>query len=299
MAEQPADLVERVVFVAAAAEGVLLDAAADLVDDLGAEPDHVEGVEDGDRVGQPVADRVRISAERVQRGLLHAVDEPVGLGLQPGLVDGAGAADDGVEQPGVQASGLVTGQIDHDRDGPVDPDPRRPPDVLIDPEGLHPGQPGRVADAGLGFDLDRVPAGVPVHAEMPGQRRDGGVVVAERVGRPAHRPDRQHHPRRRQIVGLAERRRRARRFSAAPDPHQPAHQRDPAEARRIVQHPDPAAVADREHPARRAAASSWPDSTVSTSRCRSSISTSRTCMPGTSKIASARAHQRAPEPHIE
>ena len=38
VAEEPADLVERVVFVAAVADGVLLDAAADLVDDLGAEP---------------------------------------------------------------------------------------------------------------------------------------------------------------------------------------------------------------------------------------------------------------------
>ena len=35
VAEQPADFVERVVFVAAAAQGVLLHASADLVDDLG------------------------------------------------------------------------------------------------------------------------------------------------------------------------------------------------------------------------------------------------------------------------
>ena len=40
MAEQPTDLIERIVLVAAVAEGVLLDAAADLVDHLGAEPDH-------------------------------------------------------------------------------------------------------------------------------------------------------------------------------------------------------------------------------------------------------------------
>ena len=134
---------------------------------------------------------------------------PSGWAVEPAFVDGAGAADDGVEQPGVQASGLVTGQIDHDRHGPVDPDPRRPPDVLIDAEGLHLGQPGRVADPGFGFDLDRVPAGVPVHPEVAGQRRDGGVVVAERIGRPAHRPDGQRRPRRRQIVGLAERAGRA------------------------------------------------------------------------------------------
>ena len=36
-AQQAADLVERVVLVAAVAQGVLLDPAADLVDDLGAE----------------------------------------------------------------------------------------------------------------------------------------------------------------------------------------------------------------------------------------------------------------------
>ena len=51
VAEQPADLVERVVLVAAPAEGVLLDAAADLIDDLGAEPHHMEGIQDCDRVG--------------------------------------------------------------------------------------------------------------------------------------------------------------------------------------------------------------------------------------------------------
>ena len=74
VAEQPADLVERVVLVAAVAEGVLLDAAADLVDDLGAEPHDVERVEHRDRVGQPVADRVGVAPERVQRGGLDAVD---------------------------------------------------------------------------------------------------------------------------------------------------------------------------------------------------------------------------------
>jgi hypothetical protein len=39
--------------VAAAAQGVLLHAAADFVDHLGAEPDQLEGVDDRDRVGSP------------------------------------------------------------------------------------------------------------------------------------------------------------------------------------------------------------------------------------------------------
>jgi hypothetical protein len=43
--QQAADLVERVVLVAAPAELLLLHAAADLVDDLGAELDDVEGVQ--------------------------------------------------------------------------------------------------------------------------------------------------------------------------------------------------------------------------------------------------------------
>ena len=69
-AEQAADLVQRVVLVATPVQGVLLDAAADLVDDLGAELDDVERVEHGDRVGQLVADRVGVATERVQGGLV-------------------------------------------------------------------------------------------------------------------------------------------------------------------------------------------------------------------------------------
>jgi len=64
---------------------------------LGAEPDHVEGVEDGDRVGQLVADGVGVAAERVQRGLLDLPGEPLRLVVQPRLVGGAGPTDDGVE----------------------------------------------------------------------------------------------------------------------------------------------------------------------------------------------------------
>jgi hypothetical protein len=94
--EQPSDLVERVVFVPASTERVLLHPPSDLVNDLGAEPDHVEGVKDGDRLGQPVMNGVRISPKWVQRSLLHAVNESVGLRFQPGLVDVPGAADDGI-----------------------------------------------------------------------------------------------------------------------------------------------------------------------------------------------------------
>ena len=169
MPEEPADLIEGVVFVAAAAQGLLLHAAPDLIDYLSAQPDHVESVEDRDRIGQPVTNSVGISPKWVERSLLHAVDEPVRLGFQPGLVDTPGAAQDGIQQPGMQASVLVTGQIHHDGDGSVDPDPRRPPNVLIDSQRLDVAQPGRVAGPGPGFDLDRIPAGMPVHTQLPSQ----------------------------------------------------------------------------------------------------------------------------------
>jgi hypothetical protein len=67
VAQQPADPVERVSLVAAVSQGFLLDPAADLVDDLGAEFDDVEGVQDRDGVGRLVADGVGVSAERIQR----------------------------------------------------------------------------------------------------------------------------------------------------------------------------------------------------------------------------------------
>jgi hypothetical protein len=56
VAEQPADLIKRVVFVAAAAEGVLLHAPPHLIDHLVAQPHHMKCVEDRDRVREAVAD---------------------------------------------------------------------------------------------------------------------------------------------------------------------------------------------------------------------------------------------------
>jgi hypothetical protein len=44
--------------------------------------------------------------------LFDAVDQPVWLCLQPGLVDQTRAPDDRVEESGMEASGLVTGEID-------------------------------------------------------------------------------------------------------------------------------------------------------------------------------------------
>ena len=64
--EDVADPVERVVAVTAVSEGVLLDPAADLVDDARAELDDVEGVQDGGGVLQLVVDGVLVAVERAK-----------------------------------------------------------------------------------------------------------------------------------------------------------------------------------------------------------------------------------------
>ena len=65
-AQQVPDAVERVALAAPLPGDGLLDAAADFVDGLAAELHHVEGVEDGDGVGELVVDGVLVAAERVQ-----------------------------------------------------------------------------------------------------------------------------------------------------------------------------------------------------------------------------------------
>jgi hypothetical protein len=79
------------------------------------------------RVREPVVDGVRVALEHVESGLLDAAEDALWLRLQPDLRGRAGAADDGVQQT---ACRLITGQIDHDLDGSIHADPRRPPDVL-------------------------------------------------------------------------------------------------------------------------------------------------------------------------
>jgi hypothetical protein len=79
VAEEPADLIQRVVFVAAAAQAVLLHPTPDLIDHLSPEPHHMEGIEHRHRVREAVMNRVGIAAERVQGGVVDAVDELLGL----------------------------------------------------------------------------------------------------------------------------------------------------------------------------------------------------------------------------
>ncbi len=132
------------------AEGLLLNAAADLIDGGGAELDDVEGIEHGDGVLELVVEGVLVAVERIEGRDLDAGAEGLVALVEPVGVDGAGPAGHEVEQPGARSSLAVTGKIDHpgqllrpttavlDRLG-ADVMPH----VLIDPEG------GDAAEAGL------------------------------------------------------------------------------------------------------------------------------------------------------
>ena len=112
-AQDVADPVERVGLAAAVAVDVLLDPAPDFVDGGRAEFDDVERVEDRDRVLELVVDGVLVAVERVQGGDLDGAAERVAAGVEPGLVGLPGPARDQVQQPRVEVSVLVTGQVDH------------------------------------------------------------------------------------------------------------------------------------------------------------------------------------------
>jgi hypothetical protein len=97
VAQQSADLVERVVSITAPVQGVLLDAAPHLVDDLGAEVHDMEGVKHRDSIREFVTDGVGVATERVECGVLDRVEELGCLLPEPAGVDRPGPAGNDVE----------------------------------------------------------------------------------------------------------------------------------------------------------------------------------------------------------
>lgn len=85
-AQDVPDAVDRVLASAAVPGGLLLDAAADVVDDRAGEVDDVEGVENGDGILELVVDGVLVAVARVEGGDLHALAEVLPACDEPGPV---------------------------------------------------------------------------------------------------------------------------------------------------------------------------------------------------------------------
>lgn len=203
----------------------------------------MEGIQDGDGFGQLVADRVGVAAEGIQRSRFDsggepgpALFEPVGVGLP-------GPARDKVQQPGVHHT-VGVARVVHD---PGDHAGSRwadvGPDVLINPERVHPCQPVRRCDPAGGFHSDSVPDGVPRNAELMGQSGNRGVETLQRIGRPPDCPGREFRSGYRHWMLLGERRSGAVRVRASPDALRPEQPHRPAETRDVVEPDRPAAVA--------------------------------------------------------
>jgi hypothetical protein len=126
------------------AEGVLLDALAAQVELLAGQGDDVERVHDRDRLGQLLGRGVLVAAEPVHRHDPHTVAESLVAGAQPTGQRRRGAAGDHVEQPGGPVTCDHVGEAGDHRDEPVGVGAEHMrPLVLIDPDHLHPVQPGR------------------------------------------------------------------------------------------------------------------------------------------------------------
>ncbi len=167
--------------MATSTEGVLLDAAADLVDDLHPQRGDVKGIQHVRGVGQMRAQRVEVAAERVQRRDPDLLPPRLGSRGEPVAVHAAGAALHDLEQPGRPArtqpdhAGGVLGVPQ--RVGPL-------PGVLVHAQAGHSLEPGRVLDQRHADLDDGTHHRPPAHAERAGHRGDGLAVGADPAGHP-------------------------------------------------------------------------------------------------------------------
>jgi hypothetical protein len=232
---------------------LLLDAAADVVDDGAGELDDVEGVEHGDGVLERVVDGVLVAVEGVEGGDLDARAEGLTALDEPGPVGLPGAAGDQVEQAGMDVSVLVTGEVHHSgellRAAAAVLDrlcADAVPDVLVDAEHLDAAEAGGVGVRGSEQRSDRFPDRAPAGAELPAEAVDGGVLAAQLVDGPPAGAGRELGPRRRDaFVLLDERGHRTRGLGAEPAPLAPADPHRATHRRRVDQVDVEAAVPER------------------------------------------------------
>lgn len=247
------DPLQGVALAAAVPGGVLLDAAADLVHDLGSQLDDVEGVQDGGGVSQFLVDRALVAAERVQRRDAHPLAESLPAFGEPIRVGLLRAPRDEVQQPCPHPSLGVTGEVDHPGQflrallARIDV----VPDVFIDPERPHTLEAGLVRRKALQFGSYGTPKRLPRRPEPAGQAKDGGVFAAQLPDRPLDRAGRDRAPRSHQGRDLlGERALCTTGVKAAPGPLAPGQLDPHFPVGHVVQDPEAPAPARGHDPAR-------------------------------------------------
>jgi hypothetical protein len=205
LGEQTPGPVERVVLSAPVAEGLVLDPAAALVELRVRQLHEVERVSDEGGVSEAVLEG--LAAGEVEHPVADGVAPRLGAGLEPGAGTGGAAAGHHVEQLGAGPGGDVD-----DGGAPVLGPAAAPPaeQCLVEAQGAHLPDTGRVLHKGGAVGDDGVVDGVPVAAELPGDLGHGAAQSADLFRHPPprpvrHRPTRRGHPR----VLAGERSRRA------------------------------------------------------------------------------------------
>lgn len=252
-AEDRLDPVERVALPTAMSEGVLLDAAAHLVDRLRAEFHDVERVEHRGGVLELVVDRGLVAREQIKGCDLHVAPEAVAAAFESGRIRLPRPAGYQIQQPRPRLSVLVAAEIDHPgqllRAALAGVDVM--PDVLIDAERGDPIKPGLIGRQRDELGLDSAPHRLPRRPQLPGESLDGGVFAPQLSDRPADgsvgdRPAPGDQAR--QL--LRERLPLAFLLTASPDPLSP-HDSHPHRAGHVMKHPAATPATDSYDPARR------------------------------------------------
>ncbi len=145
----------------AVAQGVVLHPVVNLINVLPTGLHHLEGVQDGDRLRWLVADGVGVAVERVRCRCADPARQSRPLLGEPVTLGSSCTACDQIPQPGsgpaVRTAGVVRDGGDYPGAGRI----RVAPDVLVDAQGVDPGQPVLGAQLTLDDGADGVPHGVP------------------------------------------------------------------------------------------------------------------------------------------
>ena len=213
-------------------------------------------------------------------------------------VGGPGSAGHDVEQPGVQASLLVAGQVHHRRHRSVAALMTGPPDVLVDTERAHPASPAQARRAPA--RLEPRPPSTGCASPTRRCRASAETVVSSWASASTAQPiAREVSTARGAISSWSSDQVAAAQSGSAQRQIRLSHTTStgtPKHGASAALHPPP--VPDRDHTAdgaaRRVGVGLDRDHQLAVRLAR----TSSTCMPSLLNIASARAHQRTPEPHL-
>lgn len=172
----------------------LLNTSAALIEGVAGEPDHVEGVHHGHRVGKLLRSRGLEAGDPVHRDDLHPVPPGLWTCREPALEHGLGPAGHHVQQPCRPRPGAVRGEVD-DHGHELVAVAGVSPDMLVDTDHGDRVEPARIIDQEPApFSEDGGVRGVPRHPETCSDPGHGKMVDHDAGQRPPQPAARELRP---------------------------------------------------------------------------------------------------------